>query len=469
MAKRIEIRLLDNPSNNDYVVFFPVSPSQLYSNLITCVFKSVPTTGNITIGATQLESETNLYNYIVSRLGTFGWMTITQVSGGVDIFLNAEDVTFTSVVDPIVGDITLTFVDVEVATFTRDNIILSRSPYHVLMQPSMAFDLAILNLKIYRGTQTTDAPINFTVTSSKQVIQAGQNTINFDIHKLVNDYCKSNIPTFGLGINTSTVYDSVWIDAEVTAYYLGENIGTVNRKYYAIDGFGWHTELYNPTLTTNVLSSITNHIVYTDTDYPIYFVTKDLTDIIVDGSSVGFTLDDTINNQLVAYLNVRGYIDGQDTFTISFVYDTVTETHTIIVKEACKYPLYECFFKNKYGFWQSIPFNLRNKRTINSESNKYSPVISRFGQYSLHSHSEKTYLPSAKEVITCNTDFLPEDYNVLFEELMLSEFVYLANDGVVLPVNLNKTSLEKKTRLFDKLIQYTFDFEYSFNLMNTVI
>ena len=129
---------------------------------------------------------------------------------------------------------------------------------------------------------------------------------------------------------------------------------------------------------------------------------------------------------------------------------------------------YNCFFKNKYGFWQSIPFNLRSKTTLNVESAEYSPIISTYGQYSLKSHNTKTYLPTSKEVITVNTDFLPEAYNALIDELFESEFVYLENEGEYLPVNLNKNSIDKKTKRFEKLIQYTLDFKYSFNKRNTV-
>ena len=106
---------------------------------------------------------------------------------------------------------------------------------------------------------------------------------------------------------------------------------------------------------------------------------------------------------------------------------------------------------------------------MNVESTDYMPVVSVYGEYSLASHNTKTHQPSAKETITCNTDFLPEYYNDVFKELMLSEFVYLENEGVYLPVNLNKKTFEKKTKKFEKLIQYTFDFEYSFNKMNSVI
>lgn len=470
MAKKVEIRLIDNPSSGDYVAFFPVVPSEFYSSLTTFGYRATATSGFITIGATKLDSITNLYNFAVTYYSAYTWINITQVTNGIDILFNADDVSFTTIGTPIVGDLTITFIDVSIEPFTRDNIILSRSPYNLDIQPTMLFDLATLNMKVYRGTATTDAPSTTTFPLSKAVIQAGQTKIDFDVSKFVNDYCKSNIPTFGTtGVHTSTSYDSVWLDAEINAYYLGNKIGTSNKQYYAVDGFGWHTELYNPKLTKNVLSSITTHYVYKNSDYPLYFVSKDLVSITINGSSVSFTLDETINNQLIAYVNIGAYISTQTSFTAVFNYGTSTETHTFIVKEARKYPLYNIFFKNKFGFWQSIPFNLRSKTALNVESSDYMPVVTQYGQYSLQSHNKKTYMPSAKEVLTLNTDFIPEYYNTLIDEMMLSEFVYVENSGTYLPVNLNKKSYDKKTKTFDKLIQYTFDFEYSFNKMNNVI
>jgi hypothetical protein len=470
MAKKVEIRLTDNPSNNDYVAFFPVVPSEFYSSLTTFTYRTTPASGFITIGATKLDSITNLFNFATTYYSSYTWISVTQVTNGIDILLNATDVSFTTIGAPIVGDLTLSFIDVSIQPFTRDNIILSRSPFNIDIQPTMYFDLATLNMKVYRGTATTDAPSTTTFPLSKAVIQAGQTRINFEVAKFVNDYCKSNIPTFGTtGVYTSTSYDSVWLDAEINAYYLGTLIGTSNKQYYAIDGFGYHIELYNPKLTKNVLSTNTTHIVYSGSDYPLYFVSKDLVSITIDGNSVSFTLDETINNQLVAYVNIGSYITTQSSFTAVFNYGTTTETHTFIVKEACKYPLYNVFFKNRFGFWQSIPFNLRSKSTINVESSDYMPVVSTYGAYSLQSHNKKSYQPSAKEVITLNTDFIPEYYNNIIKEMMLSEFIYVENNGVYLPVNLNKKSIDVKKKVFDKLIQYTFDFEYSFNLMNSVI
>lgn len=470
MAKLIEIRLIDNPSDNDHVYYFPVVPSQFYSNYTAITFKNTVVIATVLIGATKNDTITNMVSFLNSIYSSYSWITVTQVTDGVNIYMDANDVTFTTIPSPIVGDITFTVIDIPTEEFTRDNVILSRSPYNITIVPTSLFDEAFLNLKVYRGTQTTNAPLTDTFTLSKSVIQAGQPKIRFEVSKLINDYVKSNIYDFGsIDVHTSNSYESVWVDAEITAYYLGDIIGSVNRQYLTIDGFGWHTELSNPKLTKNVFTSNTEHIVYRGSDYPVYFFTKDLVSITIDGVSVPFTLDATINNQVIAFVNIGAYINTQNSFTAVFEYDTVTETHTFIVKDECRFPLYNCFFKNKYGFWQSIPFNLRSKHTINIESNKYSPVVSVFGDYSLQSHNTKTYIPTAKEVITCNTDYLPEYYNDLFDEMLLSEFVYLEHNGQYLPVNVNKNSLDKKTKVFDKLIQYTMDFEYSFNKMNAVI
>jgi len=432
-------------------------------------FAPVLTAGKITIGTTKAQTVINLYNFLFNYYQPYSYVTVILDANGADILINKSDVTVSTV--SVSTNVDLTYVDITTPTITRDEIILSRSPYNVFIEPTVLFDSAEIEMRIYRGEFDVDKPNTPQFTLSNQVIKAGQTKINFEVAKFVNDYCKSNIPTFGIGINTSTAFDSVWLETTLTAFYLGSNIGQQIKNFYAVDGFGYHIELMNPNLQTNVLSSITNHIVYRGSDYPIYFISEGLETIKIGGVSQPFGLNPEFNNQLVSYINMNSYLEDEalgDFFLVRFTYETGNEDHYITVKDACKYPLYNCFFKNKYGVWQSIPFNLRNKQSFEVESSEYMPVISTFGEYSLQSHQQKTFNPNAKEKITCNTDYLPEYYNVLFDELMLSEFVYLENDGQYLPVNVNKKSFERKTRLFDKLIQYTMDFEYSFNKINQV-
>ena len=432
-------------------------------------FAPVLTDGKITIGSTKAETVINLYNFLFNYYQPYSYVTVITNVDGADILINKSDVTVSTV--SVSTNVDLTYVDITTATITRDEIILSRSPYNVFIEPTVLFDSAEIEMRLYRGEFDVDKPNTPQFTLSSQVIKAGQTKINFEVAKFVNDYCKSNIPTFGIGVNTSTAFDSVWLETTLNAFYQGSNIGQQVKNFYAVDGFGYHTELMNPKLQTNVLSSITNHIVYMYSDYPIYFVSEGLLSIKVGGVSQPFGLNPEFNNQLVSYINMNSYLEDEtlgSPFLVRFTYETGNEDHYITIENSCKYPLYNCFFKNKYGVWQSIPFSLRNKQSFDVESSEYMPIISSFGEYSLQSHQQKTFNPNAKEKITCNTDYLPEYYNLLFDELMLSEFVYLENDGQYLPVNVNKKSFERKTRLFDKLIQYTMEFEYSFNKINQV-
>ena len=59
--------------------------------------------------------------------------------------------------------------------------------------------------------------------------------------------------------------------------------------------------------------------------------------------------------------------------------------------------------------------------------------------------------------------------NAYFEELMVSEYIWLVDENdVVYAVNLKDSSFTYKTSLNDKLINYTMNFEKSFDLVNNI-
>ena len=79
---------------------------------------------------------------------------------------------------------------------------------------------------------------------------------------------------------------------------------------------------------------------------------------------------------------------------------------------------------------------------------------------------------NATEKILMNTDFVSEDDNVMFEELINSPEVYLLEgyqtdtsisllNQYVTPVRLTTSSFTRKTVANDRLMQYTFEIEKS--------
>lgn len=360
-------------------------------------------------------------------------------------------------------------VDPETITY-EDKVILSRSPYFFKATPTVLYDSMALDVYIYRGHKVTDIPLAPNFQASKFVLQAGQPIISIDIHKLVNDFTQNEFSqTVSSGVQTTNQLDSVWVYIDAGVYLDGVLLYTINETLLAVDGFGYHQELANPELDKKVLSTINNHIVYNNSKYPLYFLSKDLVSITINGVSVPFTLDDNYNNQFVGYVDVMQYASGSTNFTAIFDYDLETFTHNIEVKTECRNELINCVFKTKYGYWQKIPFNKLSKLNLDIDSSDYMPFVSDFGTYNLNQHNKRSYLTNGNEKIVVNTDFLPEEYNLLFKELMLSEQIYLEQGATVLPVNLNKKSFAYKTKLDNKLIQYSMDFEYSFKTINNVV
>jgi hypothetical protein len=273
-----------------------------------------------------------------------------------------------------------------------EQIILSRSPYHFKLTPGITFDEITAEVFVYRGHKIDDRPATSTYNLSKSVVQVGQDAINFDIHKLVNDYVKSNYNGIGIdGAFTTSLLDSVWVYIDAKIKLAGAEQYQANQTVLAVDGFKYHTEV--DSLSTiefqqNILSSITNHIIYNDSDYPLYFITEGLNTITANGINVPFTFSQDYSNQKIGYINVANYIDGSTSFDVVFSYgfgDT-TYDHSFTVKNECKFPLMNCIFKNKFGVWQTIPFNKLSKKTQDFTNESYNGLIS---NYTIENNEER--------------------------------------------------------------------------------
>jgi hypothetical protein len=133
-------------------------------------------------------------------------------------------------------------------------------------------------------------------------------------------------------------------------------------------------------------------------------------------------------------------------------------------------------FVNKFGALQDIWFFLKSVNTTNKKSENYQRnIISSTGTYSVNSHTKQVYNTIANTNITLSSGFYPEWANQWFEQLLLSEQVWLtrtdpfdSSDTQVVPINVKKNSIAKKTVLNNKLIEYTFDFDMSFDYINNV-
>ena len=131
---------------------------------------------------------------------------------------------------------------------------------------------------------------------------------------------------------------------------------------------------------------------------------------------------------------------------------------------------------NQWGAWDYYTFTKKSVRSISTKGSTYDQLAGTWNEaaYRVDSYKggKKTFRVNATEKIKMNTDYISEDENEMFEELINSPEVYILEgyqtDGsfsalnqYVKPTRLTTSSFTRKTVANDKLIQYTFEVEKS--------
>ena len=92
--------------------------------------------------------------------------------------------------------------------------------------------------------------------------------------------------------------------------------------------------------------------------------------------------------------------------------------------------------------------------------------------YKTYHHQQTQFLVQGNDSITMNTGYMPEDYNQVIEQLLLSEQVwgtFITNTEVLVrPLVVKTKSLTHKTSLNDNLVEYTIEFDIANNKINNI-
>ena len=140
--------------------------------------------------------------------------------------------------------------------------------------------------------------------------------------------------------------------------------------------------------------------------------------------------------------------------------------------EECKYPHNKITFINKWGVLQDLWFfKKRVDKTTTVNSNFQSSVLNLLQNtpsYSTTSHYKKTYNFVGNQSMTLSTGLVGECYNPYVQELLMSESLWLTYEQEITPIIMTSREIEKKTSLNDYLVEYSFDFEVSNQLINNI-
>ena len=131
-----------------------------------------------------------------------------------------------------------------------------------------------------------------------------------------------------------------------------------------------------------------------------------------------------------------------------------------------KYPNVRVKFKNRFGQFDWINFNMVSRQSFETERKTYQPQLgswesSTFG-YNNYDTATQAYIVDSKQMLSVNTNWLSEDYNEIIKQLLVSDEIYWITDevsGALKPLTITTQNILFKTGVVDKLIQYQFDFQ----------
>lgn len=188
------------------------------------------------------------------------------------------------------------------------------------------------------------------------------------------------------------------------------------------------------------------------------------------------TITDTnISEDKIVYIRITPTTTLQtgDEITVSTTKSGYTQSVVLTLQEVCepKYDFLDVVFYNKYGALQIMPFHKKSMISLDTNSESYKRSLMDFVNdptFNKEKHQVRQFQVTGKEKIQMNTGFIDESFNEVIRQLMLSEQVWVYDGTEVKPITLDTKSVQFKTSVNDKLINYTFDFSYAFNKVNDI-
>ena len=294
------------------------------------------------------------------------------------------------------------------------------------------------------------------------------NTVNFDISELARDYLNivydSTYVPQTIDIETTL---SLWDGLNATGSQVGSNIVFDD---IGIEAYGEFEQGTNPFLPTTAYL-ISNNPNSTNDSVDLYYP-KSIAGVSAFTGKVPLT---TISGGGVITISVQSFAQGST--TIGGAYPS-----TISRIDCTKYGSgRKIIFINKFGVQQDLWFFLKETKNLGRKNEGYKantltyPNTNNPATYSITDAPNKVFNTTAKQTFTLSSGYYPEQANQFFEQLLLSEYVWLErpqktdpSSNEIIPVKVKTSSMDFKTSVNDRLIEYTMDFEEAFNYINNI-
>jgi len=304
-----------------------------------------------------------------------------------------------------------------------------------------------------------DGTERYTLTKNSQ----RNRTVNFDISELARDYLDISydanyVPQTILIVTTL----SIWTGLNGTGSQVGSDV-VFNDT--GLEAYGEFSEGTNPQLPSSAYL-ISNNPSTSNDRVDIYYP-KSIAGVIAFTGKIPMIIAGNISVQSFAQGSTT--IGGPYPSEISRIDCTKYGNGRKII------------FINKFGVQQDLWFFLKETKTLGRKNEGFKsntltyPNTNNPATYSISDAPNKVFNTTAKQTFTLSSGYYPEQANQFFEQLLLSEYVWLErpqktnpSSNEVIPVKVKTSSMAFKTSVNDKLIEYTIDFEEAFDYINNI-
>ena len=404
---------------------------------------------------------------------------ITSTTAGEDFVVTAVRNTIgQGILEGVIYTVTYDNVVVPV-DISNVEFILTRSP-HYINTPffSETTESATFDVYIWSG-DLASIPATPTYTFTKVRPSVDYLQFNSNISSIVDESLdglltiNTTLPAQIVDTNNNEVK---WIKWVVSYNDPLENIPNIESILIGTEGFGYYSEGVNPTKkSTDVLTSCDYRKVSRDGIVVLAFVNNgDITDWEVTTENLQINEGDTVvssnnSNKAIQYIQVDVSDASTDNFlTITLFKGAGQRSFVYEIVDECRYEPKQIIFQNKYGVYDSLTLFKKSNETINVTNDEFVNAYISDGTYSTTAHQKQKINIQGTETLNVNSGYIKESENAIYKEMMLSEKVYLYQDSELIPINVKSSSLEFKTRVNDKLVNYNIEFEYAYNLIQNV-
>lgn len=143
----------------------------------------------------------------------------------------------------------------------------------------------------------------------------------------------------------------------------------------------------------------------------------------------------------------------------------VQKTWYFYPQEECKYTPVIIDFVNKYGAWQREFFFKASNDNFSVENTEYNLMQTDSFSYNVKEGQRKVFNANGKKSVKVNTGWVYETWKEVLKQIMLSERILIDNK----PAKINTKSTELFKHINTKQINYSLEFEFAFDVINSVI